>query len=251
MSCPRVRHLHSAIQQQRGIHHVGVQRQPSAAAQDVQRSRQARCRAVRAWRGHGLDDVGHGQNACLEQDFVSLESGWIACAVQTFVVLTGDFLERPGPLDASQDVNGGLSVLLDDFELLGSKRGGLGQQIDGHTDLANVVHDGSQVQHMAALRAQTQVGGQIDGNFGHATLMSHGVGIALGQGARKRLDDLLEHVLQMTGRGRGFLGVRVFTRIGWHGQLDGQEPQTTCALLPATQPMRPTDALTCLDVQAH
>lgn len=133
----------------------------------------------------------------------------------------------------------------------GRRGGGLGQQVNRHTDLADVVNDGRQVQHAATLFAQTQMSGQGDGDVSDAALVPDGVGVALGQGSGQGFDDLLQHVFQVPGCGGRRLSVCVFACVHRLPQLDGQESEAACALVPATQPMRPADTVIGPQVQTH
>lgn len=148
--------------------------------------------AVGAVGAHGFDDVGYGDDAGLKDDGLCGEAAGIAGAVEALVVLEDDVADGPGELDVLDDGVAEVNVLLDDFELGAAEAAGLGEELEGDADLAEVVDAGAEVEAVDAVFREAEQAADADAEVGDAALMAAGVGIALVDGFRDDLDGLLE-----------------------------------------------------------
>src|SRR5450756_2519037 len=135
---PREREPLPAEQLDAGLGHLRVVETAAVLLDLLERRVDAQGRAVGPVRGHGLDDVGHGEDARLEDDLVAGKAPRVAGAVEALVVLQGHLGHRPGELDAVQHVVGGLRVRPDELKLDLRETPRLGEDLGRYLSLIHI-----------------------------------------------------------------------------------------------------------------
>jgi hypothetical protein len=100
-------------QRQTRVNHLRVEMSATLRVDFRQRNSYPQARAVRSVRGHRLDRVGHAENACPKNNLIALESLRIARTIHPLMVLQHHLRDRPGEVDALQNVISGLRMGLD------------------------------------------------------------------------------------------------------------------------------------------
>src|SRR5690606_25010068 len=135
---------------QAGVHHLGVVALAAPGADFGEGGVEPQGRPVGAVGHHGFDHVGHRHDAGFEADILALEALGVAGAVEALVVLVGDIRHRPGEFHVGEDAVAGDRVILHQPVFDIGEAAGLGEDIGGHGDLADVVDHGAEAHALDA-----------------------------------------------------------------------------------------------------
>ncbi len=122
-----------------GVDDAGVVADAPALADLFEALLESEGRTVRPQGAEGLDDIGHGQNPGLHQDGVADESFGIARSVQPLMMLEDDVGHGPGEGDVLDHLIADPGMVLDELEFRLRQPAGLGHDLDGGRDFADVL----------------------------------------------------------------------------------------------------------------
>ena len=197
-----VRHIEHAVAVA-GIDHVGIERGTAKAADLGEGDIEADRRAIGSGRRHGFDDVGHGDDACFQQDIVAGQAARVAAAVQPFVVLVHDLRDGAYARERRQDLCSYLGMDPDHPQLRVVQAIGLGEDGQRDGDVADVVHGSGHVQGATSGFGQLQPLGDELGAAGDAALVLRRVGIEdLGHAAQRACGRQDQRVGYNIGQGK-------------------------------------------------
>src|SRR5450830_398132 len=129
-------------------------------------------------RGYRLNHVSHSENACFKQNLIAFESLWIARTIHAFMMLQHDLRDRPREVYGFKYFVAALGMLLDDAEFQYVELSRLAENFGWNSNLANIMHDTSQMHTFYLLLRKLQLVGNGNGEFCNAALMACGIGIA-------------------------------------------------------------------------
>ena len=179
--------------------------------------------AVAAVGGHGVVGVRHGDDPGDLGDLVALQALRVAPAVVALVVIARADAEPGGILDAGEDLAAHHGVHLDLGELLVREPALLGEDLDGHADLAHVVEQSGEVDLLAYFLGFSGLFRDLQRVFRDAMRMSIRVFILCVNGACQRLGGLFKQKLLLFSPA---LGLVVFIRLSsMHIGIDADHNQ--------------------------
>ncbi|OPZ78818.1 MAG: hypothetical protein BWY77_01436 [bacterium ADurb.Bin431] len=139
-----------------------------------------------AFRSEGIKDIGHRQDLAQQGDLIVHQSGGIAGAVDALMMRGGDqghLAQLPAEVDLLQDAPGIGGVIADVTELLVGELVVLGEHSLAHGDLAIIMEQGRDAQHLALLGLQAQDAADLVGVEADALGMTGREGVARIDGA--------------------------------------------------------------------
>ena len=148
-------------------------------------------------RSDGFDHIGHRQHLRLGQDGVTLETLRITAAVKPFMVLANDVCHRKRKCHVFQNFIANLGMFAHQPHLQVGQASGFGQNFGRYPDLADVMHQAHHFQYVATLLRPAHLAGDGAGNQTDAALMAGGVGIALVDHVRDRLQRAAHRGLEL------------------------------------------------------
>lgn len=178
---------------------------------------------VRPAAGEGVKDVGYGDDASIEADFLALLAVGIAVTIPPLVVFQGDNARYEnnflGAFLGAQDVAAKGGVLFDQLELFVVELALLVEYFVGDTHFADVVHGGCMADQGALFVAQSGVAGQGGGIFADAADMVAGFLVAEFRHIAEDFNDVelgtlqfavgnidfIDHAIERLPKGRDFV----------------------------------------------
>src|SRR5439155_8433324 len=123
----------------------------------------------------------------------------VAGAVPALVAVPYDRANIGEPLDRLEDPLTERRVLLDDQALVGGEGSGLGQDLRGDPDLADVVEQGSKLKPLQGLLVELEPAAEAEGEVSDRPGVGRGVRVIRLERIRERLDRRDEGSLQALG----------------------------------------------------
>ena len=184
--------FHPTEGNERRGHHLRVELAAGQRLQLAQGLVHRFARLVDAVGGHGVEAVGHHQDAGEQGDARAAQPVRVAHAVIALVVVADDRGQFPVHGDAGEHGVAGPGVLLDEFVVERGEPAGLEQHRVRGGDLADVVEDGRLLEQVDLRSGQPQAFGEQPAVARHPHGVAGGVGVALVDHVGKREDGLLE-----------------------------------------------------------
>ncbi len=113
--------------------------------------------------GHGDEGVGNGQDAGADGDLCTVDAVGIAAAVVLLVMVSDDGHDRIREVDAFQNLGADQRVGFELFELFAGEFAGLGDDVFGDGQFADVVEQGGGLQRLQVLSGYAEFTAEFHG----------------------------------------------------------------------------------------
>ena len=134
-------------------------------------------RPVGSGGGHGLDDISHRDDLCLDQNLASGKAAGVPRSVDPFVVLIDDFGNRVFVLDAFQDFVTFPGMLLQDVVFVVGDLARPAKKLRRHVDFPDIVEQARRMHGADMFIAEIHFGGDRLGQTRHPFLVAGGIGV--------------------------------------------------------------------------
>ena len=147
---------------------LGIELSPTALDHDSQRPLLGPGFTIGTSRGKRVPYVGNRDDACVEGNDVTLESIGIAEPIDAFVMMANDRQSRTERRDPLGDIPANDGMLLDQLSFVACQRALFVEDAVGHSDLADVVNDGSLDQNADLIGAESYLQTDSGRHLGNA-----------------------------------------------------------------------------------